>query len=89
LVLSAFPEIKQAADVVAALNFINLNATNGVMSFEEAECASAMVNATRQAIETVQLEERIKALEQSRTIDHDPRAPFERPHYPNGSSVDE
>ena len=69
LVMDDFPKILEAKDVVAALNFIAQNSTNGTMSFEEAEAASSMVEATRRAIETQDLANRIKALEEGRTID--------------------
>ena len=67
--LGPFPEIRRPKDVVEALNFVAARSTDGTISFEEAEAASSLIEATRRAIETIQLEERIKALEEARTID--------------------
>ena len=67
--LGPFPELRKPKDIVTAMNFITARCTDGTLSMEEGEAASSLIEVTRRAIETTQLEERIAALENARTID--------------------
>jgi hypothetical protein len=60
------PAINTAADLVAVLGSIAGAMARGVITPDEAQAVSAVLETKRRAIETVELEARIAALEQER-----------------------
>lgn len=62
----ALPAISTAADVVTALGTVAGAMANGELTPDEAQAVSAVLEGKRRAIETVELESRITALEQGR-----------------------
>lgn len=62
----ALPAIATAADVVAALGTVAGAMADGELTPDEAQAVSAVLEGKRRAIETVELESRITALEQER-----------------------
>lgn len=62
----ALPAISTAADVVAALGTVAGAMADGELTPDEAQAVSAVLEGKRRAIETVELEARITALEQER-----------------------
>ncbi len=60
------PAIKTAADVVEALGTVANAMAEGDLTPDEAQAVSAVLEGKRRAIETVELEARITALEQER-----------------------
>jgi len=57
------PELHTAADMVAALGAVVQAVAHGDLSPEEGQAVAGMVEAHRRAIETVELDQRITALE--------------------------
>lgn len=62
----ALPAISTAADVVTALGTVAGAMASGDLTPDEAQAVSAVLEGKRRAIETVELEARITALEQER-----------------------
>lgn len=62
----ALPAISTAADVVTALGTVAGAMADGELTPDEAQAVSAVLEGKRRAIETVELEARITALEQER-----------------------
>jgi len=60
------PAIKTAADVVSALGSVANAMAEGDLTPDEAQAVSSVLEGKRRAIETVELEARITALEQER-----------------------
>ena len=60
------PVITTAADVVTALGAVADAVTSGSITTEEGAAVAAILEVKRKAIDTVQLEARVKALEQER-----------------------
>jgi Family of unknown function (DUF5681) len=58
------PKIETAADVVAALSAITSAVASGHISPEEGEAYASLVETTRRAIETSELQQRLEALEE-------------------------
>ena len=58
------PQITAAADLVKALSAVTDAMARGVISAEEAQAAAAVLDHQRKAVETLDLERRIGALEQ-------------------------
>jgi hypothetical protein len=57
------PEIKQPADVVTAISAVLRAVNSGVLSCEEAAALASIVNYQKAALELVELEARVSALE--------------------------
>lgn len=62
----SLPAIKTAADIVEALGIVASAMAEGDLTPDEAQAVSAVLEGKRRAIETVELEARITALEQER-----------------------
>jgi hypothetical protein len=60
------PSIKSAADLVSALSTIAEAVAGGALTPDEGQAVAAVLETKRRAIETVELESRISALEQTR-----------------------
>jgi len=58
------PAIRTAADVTAAMSAVSAAVSDGELSAEEGQSIAALFEAQRRAIETVELEARLAALEQ-------------------------
>ena len=63
----ALPAIKSATDVVSALGTIAESVASGALTPDEGQAVAAVLEVKRKAIETVELESRVAALEQTRT----------------------
>ena len=61
------PAIKSAGDVVMALGTIAESVASGSLTPDEGQAVAAVLEVKRKAIETVDLESRVAALEQTRT----------------------
>ena len=61
------PAIKSANDVVTALGTIAESVAGGALTPDEGQAVAAVLEVKRKAIETVELESRVAALEQTRT----------------------
>jgi hypothetical protein len=61
------PAIESAADVVTALGTIAESVASGALTPDEGQAVAAVLEVKRKAIETVELESRVAALEQTRT----------------------
>src|SRR5215813_7165083 len=60
------PAMESAADVVKALSVVAAEMASGNITPEEAQAVAAVLEGKRRAVETVELEARIAALEQER-----------------------
>ena len=61
------PAMESAADVVRALSVVAAEMASGNITPEEAQAVAAVLEGKRRAVETVELEARITALEQERS----------------------
>jgi len=59
--------MESAADVVKALSVVAAEMASGNITPEEAQAVAAVLEGKRRAVETVELEARIAALEQERS----------------------
>jgi hypothetical protein len=60
------PPLEQASDIVAALGVVANAVGTGAITPDEAQAVAAILETKRKAIETVELEKRVTALEQER-----------------------
>jgi hypothetical protein len=65
-VMMGLPSIKAPRDIVAALGAVSAAVAAGDLSPEEGTAVAGILEAQRKAVETLQLEARIAALERSR-----------------------
>ncbi len=61
------PAIKSPADVVSALSTVAESVASGALTPDEGQAVASVLETKRKAIETVELESRITALEQERS----------------------
>ena len=57
------PKVETAADVLAAFNAASVAMANGEIAIDELQALAAIFESKRRAIETVELEERVAAIE--------------------------
>lgn len=60
------PAIKSATDVMTALGTVVESVAGGILTPEEGQAVAAVLETRRKAIETVELERRVEALEKAR-----------------------
>jgi hypothetical protein len=61
------PHIEKPADVVPALNAVVRAASSGRLSCEEAAALASVINSQQRALELIELEQRVSALEAAET----------------------
>ncbi len=62
----SLPEVRTAADTTAALGAVVAAVADGTLTPDEAQSVAAVLEAQRKAVETLELERRIAALESAK-----------------------